>query len=662
MIRCIGVVQQEESLTETTVITLFDVDGIPKRYQCSISIQDVCFDNHGIDGELLTPCFDDSGRHEHDTTDCFCGEDSLHFHAHLKTMCHKEESIAMTTLYEVLEHEEHDEATKSHHHHHIAVSPAMPNACCNSNGPSQNQQQQQPPENKPLINKNQRVFPNSVQHGDSHIDDLFLDECTGELRLRNSGCSTCDICWHGKFQWVASRNLAFGHFSIYTIPNESFIVTPQEEQLILQMIQPRRSVRSTIYCGGICCAAELPAVLEALQVVVGVDTYYVNIPLKQVNIDHDPDRISAHELLRRLSSVGGTSILTDGGAVTMCSVATATVQSKFTLDGPVADHQDLKQKCPLVQSFAIDQDSKTVTATHGPLTITASQIARQIGATVLHDGTKDLFPKTTDPASGNKSRQRFPRPTVIVSGILWIVSMLSFIGGTWSHLKWVALVSISFGIPPIAMRAFRTLQRWSFDTNCLMFFASIGAIGLQDFTEAAAVVFLFALSEWLELRATSRARTALLSIIQLRPDIAVVVVKEDLVTVPAAFVPVDTLVSVKAGDKIPCDGTVEEGTSLVDESSLTGESRPISKSPGSTVASGTLNCGVSPMTIRTTATTENSAVSRLIRLVEEAQGNRSAVEKVRLDQMASFRRRCSFLLTIDRASIVLRQCTRRLLY
>jgi copper chaperone CopZ len=77
-------------------------------------------------------------------------------------------------------------------------------------------------------------------------------------------------------------------------------------------------------CGGICCAAELPAVREALGGCRGVGSYHVNVPLKQVNIGHDPDCISAQELLRRLASVGGTTILKDGSVVT--------VQSQFQCD------------------------------------------------------------------------------------------------------------------------------------------------------------------------------------------------------------------------------------------------------------------------------------------------------------------------------------------
>lgn len=170
-----------------------------------------------------------------------------------------------------------------------------------------------------------------------------------------------------------------------------------------------------------------------------------------------------------------------------------------------------------------------------------------------------------------------------------------------------------------------------------MLFASLGAVALQEYAEAAAVVFLFTISEWLEVRATSRARFALKSIVQLRPDKANMVhpSTKELFVVPASAVPVGALVSVKTGDKIPCDGVVVEGQSTVNESSLTGESRPISKSPGDEVSGGTVNSGLAQLMVRTTRTSENSAVSKLIRLVEEAQANRSQTEQL-VDEFAKF--------------------------
>ncbi|GMI01539.1 hypothetical protein TrLO_g10203 [Triparma laevis f. longispina] len=146
------------------------------------------------------------------------------------------------------------------------------------------------------------------------------------------------------------------------------------------------------------------------------------------------------------------------------------------------------------------------------------------------------------------------------------------------------------------------------------------------------------LGEWLESRATGKAKRALESIVSLMPDTANKQTiseggKVEFVEVPAEYIDVGDIVLVKTGDKIPVDGDVIKGESVVDESSLTGESRPVKKKVKSQVFSGTINIGMAPLTVTCTATTENSTVSKLIELVEEAQANRSPTEKL-VDEFA----------------------------
>ncbi len=185
-----------------------------------------------------------------------------------------------------------------------------------------------------------------------------------------------------------------------------------------------------------------------------------------------------------------------------------------------------------------------------------------------------------------------------------------------------------FGLPPVALKAWRTVNRCQFDANCMMVVAALGALALGEIDEAASVAFLFSISEFLEHRATARARRALGEIVNLRPEHANVIhpLTKDIVVVPADKVPIGSLISVRTGDKIVSDGVVIEGTSAVDESSLTGESVPVPKSVGDPVSGGSINVGSTRLVIKTTTTVEDSAVSRLIRLVEEAQANRSPTE------------------------------------
>lgn len=192
-----------------------------------------------------------------------------------------------------------------------------------------------------------------------------------------------------------------------------------------------------------------------------------------------------------------------------------------------------------------------------------------------------------------------------------------------------------FGLPPVARKAWRTLRRRQFDSNCMMVTAALGAVALGEFDEAASVSFLFAVSELLEARSTSKARKALKAIVSLRPEHASVIhpTTREIIIVPAGKVPIGSMISVRTGDKIAADGIVVEGVSTVDESSLTGESKPIMKRVNDTVSGGSINVGTTQLVVKTTSSVEDSAVSRLIRLVEEAQASRSPTEKM-IDQFA----------------------------
>jgi cation transport ATPase len=466
--------------------------------------------------------------------------------------------------------------------------------------------------------------------------------------------------------------------------------------------------RSQFYVANICCASEIPMINGIVKPLFTVSKVSINVTTKMVYVDHNYIELAASDILMALNNESfGAELRVDAAHVAAARHAPGasrslfvTSQFTFTTDerneasgsttGGVAASaaaaaagvsvDELKTflqsyDATQVECFVVDEPTKTITVIHNPHTLTAMDICQglatktSIHAQVLTDGGTrggtgsgggganqggfdydaaarllqdqddgdDAARNAAAAATADFKRSTWPKPTVILSGVFWLISMLALIGGNFEYLKYVGLVSVAFGLPPIALKAFRTMRRIQFDTNCLMFFASIGALALGEFEEAAAVVFLFALSEWLEVRATTRARQALSAIVNLRPDKANLVhpATQELIVVPASVVPVGALVSVRTGDKIPCDGVVVEGESTVDESSLTGESRPIRKGPQDKVSGGTVNSGETQLLVRTISTAENSAVSRLIRLVEEAQANRSETEQL-VDEFAKF--------------------------
>jgi len=412
--------------------------------------------------------------------------------------------------------------------------------------------------------------------------------------------------------------------------------------------------RSQLFVEKICCPMEIPMINSSLEPLAGIHKVSINIPNKIVYVDHDTNMLSAQSICSKLNDDGFGAHIKRNAMEDMETPLTSFVSSVLRFDESTKSNTDMKTlgsfldtyKPTQIESFMLDAAGKRIDVVHNPFLLAADDICHALGSNlsldvkVEEDGatTKEWdFPDVVEEEIELTKTAKYPRPVVILSGIFWLISLLSLIGGNWDNLKYVALVAVLFGSPPIALKAYKTLCRLQFDTNVLMLSATIGAVALQEYTEAGAVAFLFSLSEWLENRATARARNALSAIVQLRPEKANLVhpSTKEIVIVPASSVPIGALVRVKTGEKIPCDGVVVSGKSTVDESSLTGESCPVRKSPSEEVSGGTVNCGMVELTIRTTCTTENSAVSRLIRLVEEAQTNRSETEKI-VDEFARY--------------------------
>lgn len=412
--------------------------------------------------------------------------------------------------------------------------------------------------------------------------------------------------------------------------------------------------RSHFFVQKICCAAEIPAIRSIIEPLPGIISVSINVTTKMVYADHNVDICSATGIEEALNKEGfgahikkdaGRALAVMSGLPTTTFVETVLRVEKDLTGSDILALYDIMKKLPEghFRKQSIYTKSHQLRLEHNPYFITATHIAEiftkeGFEASVVQDGAADgtwalgLVEGSNETIEKHRSKVK---PFVALSGICWVISMLSYIGGKWEYLQYVGLGAVLFGLPPITVKAYHTLRRFQFDTNCMMLFAAIGAVALQEFTEAAAVSFLFVVSEALETRATTRARNALSAIVNLRPDKANLLnpMTKDIVVVLASSVAVGSIVSVRTGDKIPCDGIVIEGSSTVDESSLTGESIPVFKAAKDTVSGGTINSGLSQLLIKTSATMENSSVSRLIELVEEAQANRSPTEKL-IDEFA----------------------------
>lgn len=144
---------------------------------------------------------------------------------------------------------------------------------------------------------------------------------------------------------------------------------------------------------------------------------------------------------------------------------------------------------------------------------------------------------------------------------------------------------------------------------------------------SAILITLILLGKWFEAVAKGRSSQAIKSLIELAPREARVIRDGQEVLIPASYVAVGDLVLVKPGDSIPVDGIVEEGQSSVDESMLSGESLPIDKKPGDPVTGATLNKnGV--LRIQATRVGSDTALSQIIKVVEQAQGSKAPIQRI----------------------------------
>ena len=174
-------------------------------------------------------------------------------------------------------------------------------------------------------------------------------------------------------------------------------------------------------------------------------------------------------------------------------------------------------------------------------------------------------------------------------------------------------------------------NRQVFDECFLMAVATIGAMALAiwqdgDYTEAIAVMLFYQVGEWFQSYAVDRSRRNISELMDIRPDYANVMVNGKLERTDPDEVAIGTSIFVQPGEKIPIDGVVLEGCSTLNTSALTGESLPRDAAPGDEVISGCVNLS-GALTIRTTRAFEDSTVSKILDLVENASSRKARSEQ-----------------------------------
>ncbi len=233
--------------------------------------------------------------------------------------------------------------------------------------------------------------------------------------------------------------------------------------------------------------------------------------------------------------------------------------------------------------------------------------------------------ETDDAAEGAGWRQE---ATFVVVALLGLVGGLAAEWQDWTAASW-ALYAVSYGFGGwYGLRGgIESVRHRTVDIDLLMVLAALGALAIGAPFEGAMLLFLFSLSNTLQHVAIGRSRRAIEALMELRPESATVERDGAWVDVPVEQVRVGDVFRVGPGDRMPLDGVVAVGRSEVDQASLTGESVPVTKETGDEVFGGT-TVGGGALDVRVTKPAGESAIARMIAMVEDAQSQKAETQRL----------------------------------
>lgn len=217
--------------------------------------------------------------------------------------------------------------------------------------------------------------------------------------------------------------------------------------------------------------------------------------------------------------------------------------------------------------------------------------------------------------------------------LLWrlIISAIFFVSAIIindSQLKLIMyIISYILAGGDVVKRAIENIKNGQvFDENFLMSVASIGAFFIGEAPEGVGVMLFYQIGEMLQSYAVGQSRRSISSLMDIRPDYANVLRNGEVLTIPPEEVEIGEIIVIKAGERVPLDGIVVEGNSMLDTSALTGESLPREVITGSELLSGCINMN-GLLNAKVTKSYSESTVNKILELVENASSRKSKSEK-----------------------------------
>ena len=298
------------------------------------------------------------------------------------------------------------------------------------------------------------------------------------------------------------------------------------------------------------------------------------------------------------------------------------------------------QKLPKVELSQVNFATGQLTVVGDVDAAEVTARVRDLGYDVMEPEEKSLT--TAQPGNSNFLRflwQRTETRLALSGAILVLPGLIlgEILGFDWWWINVLSLAAMLAAGIPIVRSAWSNLRiNHAIDINFLMSIATIGAVVIGAYVEAGMVIVLFALGEALEGYTSEKARNSIRSLMEVVPPIATRLslqngeAREEDVRVE--MLQVGDHILVRPGERIPMDGLVLEGFSAINQASITGESALVEKQPGDEVYASTIN-GSAALVIQVTHLSEDNTISRVIKLVQEAQNKRAPSQRF-IDQFA----------------------------
>ncbi|MFH1243730.1 MAG: heavy metal translocating P-type ATPase [Pseudomonadota bacterium] len=388
------------------------------------------------------------------------------------------------------------------------------------------------------------------------------------------------------------------------------------------------------------CALNIERNLKKLE---GVNRVNVNFATEQAEVSFDPAQVHLKDLEERIRGVGyGVALSTAEIPVTGMTCANCAMNIE----------KALRKKTPGVVRSSVNFGSERAHVEYIP-TLTSIE---EIISAIEEAGYGAISPQETleaEDAELKARREEIRNQTrkflagLVFTVPLFLLSMGRDFGifGSWAHAAWVNWLFLALATPvqfytgwDYYTGGWKSIKNGSANMDVLVAMGSSVAyfyslivlfnplLGQHVYFETSAVIItLIKLGKMLESRTKARTGGAIRKLMGLRPKTATILEHGQERDIPLSRVKVGDVVIVRPGESIPVDGTVLDGESSVDESMLTGEPIPVDKVPGAQVAGGTIN-GQGRLKLEATRVGKDTALARIIRLVQEAQGSKAPIQ------------------------------------